>query len=637
MLPAVTTRRYTPAAVVLAIVALLLLLPAPTMPGPGIDNGWVLAAEYAARHGAVFGRDFVFTYGPFAFLSTHLFDPATYGWAVAADLLLIGLWLAPLLVSRRPAVLGAYGLALLLAPYGPDARVAAALFAIVVVALDRPGYWLAAVAAALAPIALSKYSFALAIAPLLLLLDLHYALALRRLPLALAAFLSTLAASLLLAGQPIAAWGPAAHAIGEVIGGYSAAMQLAASTTSLAVMAITIVAILLLVAATAWASAHRRLDARALVRLLSLAWIGFLGFKMGFVRADGHTVITWSLLVLLLPPLTASIDARAPLRRRELRVFLGLALFVALMTIVFAIRFAPIGTAASTTLIQRGSEFVDAPRRTLSYLVPATWHRYAAERLAAERRAARPFPSTVQGSVDVIPHDIVPLIASGLSYRPRPVPQSYSAYTPALQRDDALFFADAHRAPDTLFFAIGNDLDERLPTLAPGPSLPVIAAAYDVAGRDPLGLILRHRAQPRGAVTAAAGVAEIEANAWVALPAHRPDQMVLAAIDLDRTLVAKATGFAAREPLVFIELRFTDGSVKRYRFIPGMAAAGTVLSPMPRSASLADLDAAEGTLFPGTRPAAAGDVAAFRIVADGVARLAYPRGSVTFSTVSLAT
>jgi len=40
----------------------------------GIDNSWIIALNLALRRGAIFGKDFVFTYGPLGFLSTRNAD-----------------------------------------------------------------------------------------------------------------------------------------------------------------------------------------------------------------------------------------------------------------------------------------------------------------------------------------------------------------------------------------------------------------------------------------------------------------------------------------------------------------------------------------------------------------------------------
>src|SRR6185503_13780385 len=65
--------------------ALLLSLRDGVLPGAGLDPSWQLAGEFAAGRHLVFGRDFVFTYGPYHYLSTRLFDPATFRLVLAYE------------------------------------------------------------------------------------------------------------------------------------------------------------------------------------------------------------------------------------------------------------------------------------------------------------------------------------------------------------------------------------------------------------------------------------------------------------------------------------------------------------------------------------------------------------------------
>ena len=69
------------------------------------------------------------------------------------------------------------------------------------------------------------------------------------------------------------------------------------------------------------------------------------------------------------------------------------------------------------------------------------------------------------------------LIALGLDYRPRPVIQSFSSFSPRLQALDRDHFK-ARTRPKLLSLRI-EDIDGRLPTMATGPSLPVIGQWYD--------------------------------------------------------------------------------------------------------------------------------------------------------------
>ena len=73
---------------------LLLLLPNQIigLPGTDLDSSWMIALNLAVRNGLVFGKDFIFTYGPLGFLSTHngLEIPYGYVWIFLFDISIIG-------------------------------------------------------------------------------------------------------------------------------------------------------------------------------------------------------------------------------------------------------------------------------------------------------------------------------------------------------------------------------------------------------------------------------------------------------------------------------------------------------------------------------------------------------------------
>ncbi len=83
-------------------VLFLLLLPEHLIhiPGLGIDPSWQIALNMAVRKGFIFGKDFIFTYGPLGFLETHLGMGIPYGnlWVFLFEISLTGVIL--LIVSR---------------------------------------------------------------------------------------------------------------------------------------------------------------------------------------------------------------------------------------------------------------------------------------------------------------------------------------------------------------------------------------------------------------------------------------------------------------------------------------------------------------------------------------------------------
>lgn len=68
----------TTAALVGLIVAWLLLMPFdPIMPGIGFDQSWKYALNEAVSRGSVFGRDVIYSFGPYASVYTRMYSPAT--------------------------------------------------------------------------------------------------------------------------------------------------------------------------------------------------------------------------------------------------------------------------------------------------------------------------------------------------------------------------------------------------------------------------------------------------------------------------------------------------------------------------------------------------------------------------------
>ena len=60
-----------------AILAGLFIIPLePLMPLPGLDPAWMQAVNEAVARHLVFGRDVIFTYGPFASVYTCLYHPS---------------------------------------------------------------------------------------------------------------------------------------------------------------------------------------------------------------------------------------------------------------------------------------------------------------------------------------------------------------------------------------------------------------------------------------------------------------------------------------------------------------------------------------------------------------------------------
>src|SRR3979490_2751051 len=75
--------------VLLLITTICVFVPfSPSMPGEGLDPSWAFGMNQAVAQGLAFGRDIIFTFGPYASIYTTNFHPATDGLMVWSSLYL---------------------------------------------------------------------------------------------------------------------------------------------------------------------------------------------------------------------------------------------------------------------------------------------------------------------------------------------------------------------------------------------------------------------------------------------------------------------------------------------------------------------------------------------------------------------
>ena len=284
----------------LLLASLLAFAPfAPLLPGTELDDAWRLAMNQAVAQGLVFGRDIVFTFGPYAALYTQHYHPATYPAALllgvlfglAQGTLLLSclrrrhngwLWTLAgflLLVDSRDALFFAYPLLLTLvtcmesASHGSDDRLR--------FVGQETGHLLAI--ALLGALPIIKGSFwPLAVMASLVGALLH-GLKGERLRAALFVLLPLLTLLLLwgLAGQPLAALPDYFRTLSPIISGFAEAMSNRGLLWQVVVYLGLAAGIILATLRSAGPALPKRLAITLAVGLFL-----FIAFKAGFVRHD---------------------------------------------------------------------------------------------------------------------------------------------------------------------------------------------------------------------------------------------------------------------------------------------------------------------------------------------------------------
>jgi len=193
---------------------------------------------------------------------------------------------------------------------------------------------------------------------------------------------------------------------------------------------------------------------------------------------------------------------------------------------------------------------------------------------------AAPLPK-LAGTTDIYPHDLAELIASGNSWSPRPVPQSYAVYSPILARLNENHLR-GQQAPDNIIFRVGPFIiDERFPTLEDGLSWPTLLSHYAPFRSDAKYLYLKKRVAPAGMNRTTVLQGSYQLGEKVTLPATNP--MLFAEIELPPTLWGRLSMLLFKPDPLYIEVTLVNGENKAYRFIPSMARTGFVLSPLVES------------------------------------------------------
>lgn len=481
-------------------------------PSTGLDPSWAQALVQATDSGRIFGRDIIFTFGPLhqavtAQVSTNLapliFSRLSFTaiWIIAQILIgtLIGCWaeasivLALLISAGSHGDLGFYLIALV-------GIVSTATSRLRTTDRNKSHSLLLAVTLLSGSLlaTLVKLSYIGAFIPvfayvagtyMLDVLDQKNFQSFWRLIAIIACPLFVL----------LAAWSATSYAsIGDllhyyfgpnldVVKGYTDAMSYDASKLSLLLVLLYVLSFIILLFLFSSLvlgvkinhTIIRQLTCRpasflALACISLLAWVVF---KSSFVRDDsGHTLLGALFLVSFLFIIVGFSGRRLP---NSLAAENGE--YVVLRLVI------PLITAGSLSILSGYRPSPSIPLRyargflqSFKLLIPAGQKWLIANResgLNEIKANSEDYKIKENFSADVIPWDISYLIANGLTYKPRPVPQSYAVYSRNLQDINKRFFADMKESPDWVIVDI-KDIDGRLPIGLDSSSLASIKRFY---------------------------------------------------------------------------------------------------------------------------------------------------------------
>jgi hypothetical protein len=591
-------------------VAFVHLLRFPTeIDGPGLDASWQQCLGYFLQCRFQAGVDYVWTYGPLGYFATQSYNADLfwwkYAWEIAINLVLAAA-LTAIGVCLRPFILqAAYVVVILVVPPRWDAVYLAALLWPVVLLLrqEQPGRGiLSALGCWLALLGLVKFTWLLLASCAWLVVVVGFGRSPGRRVEALFGFPMALAAIWLALGQAPGHFGRYLASSCEIGAGYSEAMATAGDFGP-ALLAVLLLLALVLALALRIRSAGWLL--RPLAGSILIVTCALFAWKHGFTRQPSHQVLFFSFMALV-PFAAAAAVARlnAPP-----------TLFEIASTLLIAA--AAVGALVDSGNIPGPAAWWDARMADARDLVaPLQMRQRCQERydaLAAEWALPRLSAIVGTDSVDQLSCDQGVVLLNRWNYHPRPVFQSYSAYTPRLLADNAAFFA-GDRAPRFILWRLAP-LDGRLPTSEDGSALLEILRRYRPVAEEHGFLLLEHRVV--GPVDDGRHQVVWDGDVGFGEDVNVPDPRGLVQVvhmRIGDTIRGKLTRLFYRPPVLWLHVRTADRTEGRFRLIPALASAGFLINPFLQN------DADVKHWYEGTPPPG---VASIAVEASPAARACY--------------
>jgi len=569
--------------IALAITVFCIFLPLmPVLPSAEpLDPSWTIGINQAVAQGLRFGKDVIFTFGPYASIYNKAFHPATEHLELIGSLYLAALYAIALLgVLKRASIAVLVAMWLLLAgftttydclffSYGllvavycwqtnsntPIEGTGNSFFRLAIIGLLFTGFGLYPL------IKGTLFAFYGAIACLTIL---FYAWHRKWIYVALIPLSMTLSMGIfwIYSGQNLQDLPGYYLSISSIISGYTDAMSIDGNPWEVIGYAITASLLALYILSTGgW-------NVKNLYLFLIFSLFLFINFKAGFVRHDQHSLMCGIAVVF------ATVLAAYLKPSKIIWPLLILALGVLLLT-EGAHKKRVLFSAAHQIISIYSSSWNGARLRLQNHDKLVSSYQDKLQAL----HAIEPLP-TLSGKSDIYPFDQIYLLASKNQWGPRPVLQSYSAYNQTLAEIDSAFL-NSQESADNVFFRVAT-IDGRYPSSDDGNSWPALLLRYHPTSIVGSYLILQKNqgeAAPFKLSTLDTGSYTL--NSWVELP--NTEQKLFASIDIKSSLLGKLKNIVYKSSHLGIAVRLADGSTKYFRLVAGNVSSNFLLSPLIES------------------------------------------------------
>ena len=561
----------------LVVTVIIVFVPLnPIMPSIGGDPSWMFGMNQATAQGLVFGKDIVFTFGPYNSVYTKSYHPDTdhlmlFGslvlgifhvililaltkkrsviWQIAFALFLAAgifsrdvlLYLYPLLLSffiyriadgdngEKPMTFETKLVSLILfLPFGLLVLIKGSMLILTVgiTGFCAVLFWIKG---------MKKLAISVSIMPLLA-----------------AVFF------LVIAKQPIAGLWYYFKSMITVSGGYSEAMYVDGPNSEIVLYLIASFIILWLCSRQKGSSKQSRL-----FLCFSLMLLLFIAFKNGFTRHDSHS-LTAAAMILMIGFLLYTI-----IRHKCLH-------FVFLLTFFswIYISYSYVGQNVLNIFRPVPSIYAESLDGLMVRVKGNNSLKSQYRKRLEDIKKERPNIPVLAGTTDLYSYEQSYLLATGNRWSPRPVIQSYAVYTEEMAKINEKHLTSSN-APDNIIFRL-QTIDERPPSLDDGLSWPTIINNYKATGSIVDGFMFLKKKKLRNVSPSKEKVYQRVCKLGEEIIISDTSRILFAQFDVNQTLIGKLiTTFYQPEPLS-IYITLSDNSVRKYRFIPNMSRSGFI-------------------------------------------------------------
>jgi len=541
----------------------------PNLHPSGMDESWNAVLAYGFEKGWHFGKDLIFTYGPWGWLENPEITRGTLWlkilWEVLFNVLLTTAIITTACSFSKTSRWIFLLSSLVFLRIFPDT----AIYLLAVILLtnwclnQRMGSWVSYFAIiTLAFLAEMKVTLGIMIASGVgvIILTLIFERNIRRAALNSAIFLISYTFFWKVAGQDLSDIPTFLLASKEISGGYQNAMAL---TPESGALMLGIVVIMLNVLTLLYGVWKQRTPIARVGTVFILLMVYALAWKHSFIRADGHVMALFSIAPMLSIYSVEFLKLPSPWRS----VYL-ITIMVSLVSILIV----------NSSYIWNTGGTVFKKKEDVIRLFDSLYESKSGQatnnvKLQGLRKALG------DSTVDVISYEQGDVINAGLNYRCRPIPQSYSAYTPLLLEKNADFYK-SQKAPEAVLFRL-QTIDARVPIMDDSLALMELVKNYTYEGEIEGFALLKknHSGISSSQEKSMDEVLRKEVHLWEDIPIPNASAPIWIKINAQLSWIGRIRSMLYQTPNLCIAVKDTDGTENHFRVVPEMAKTGFLLSP----------------------------------------------------------